>query len=629
LARLGVADLTADMLLRGGTSKRSALALAKEIDFVGGTLAANSTYEASILSCSVLARNASTCLSIIPDVVIKPAFSSQEMGAVWQGKIAEVRSRIDDAGQLASAHAQNLLWGNEHVRGWLPSETRLASITRDDLLTWHKTWFAPNNSILVVTGDFDVAKMKTSVQSAFASWKRSTIPPTPKYASPSLSGSKIRLVDKPGQTQTQIRIGQFGISHDDPVFFDSLVWNFVLGSGDFSSRLMKVVRVQGGKTYGASTSFDRNIDRGSIVTSTFTRNAEAIATAKLLLGEISKMASQGPTAAEVTKAISNIAGSYAIRFQSAADVGSAFLSAELHGFGREYVENYATRVGAVDAESSKRAAARVLDPKNFIMVLVGDAKDLEPQLKAAGWQYEKVSYTDAIGPELTLAPIIVDAKAQAAAKVILDGALAAKGGDKIRYLKSIRLTANGTTLISGQQAKVDISRTLVLPDKMRMDATLDLGQKVKIAIGLSGSVGWNQGPSGTLDIGDAERASIEFERWRDPELLLTRHLDGKTVIAPMSDEKIDGRGHATVRMTSPQGVNVTLYIDRASKMLTRVSFEEGGNISVDDFADYKSYDGVLIANKRVSTSAGRTTTLTITKVEINPVVDGAIFARPQ
>jgi hypothetical protein len=64
-------------------------------------------------------------------------------------------------------------------------------------------------------------------------------------------------------------------------------------------------------------------------------------------------------------------------------------------------------------------------------------------------------------------------------------------------------------------------------------------------------------------------------------------------------------------------------------MLTRVSFEEGGNISVDDFANYKSYDGILIANKRVSTASGRTTTLTITKVEINPVVDASIFGRPK
>jgi zinc protease len=618
------------MLLRGGTTKRNTLAIAKEIDFVGGTMAANSTYEATVLSCSVLARNAKTCLSLMPEVITKPAFASAEMAAVWQGKIAEVRGRIDDAGQLATAHAQNLLWGNEHVRGWLPSEARTSSITRDDLITWHKTWFVPNNALLVVTGDFNPTQMKASLQTAFGGWKKATVPPTPKYATPSLSGSKIRLVDKPGQTQTQIRIAQFGIAHDDPMFFESLVWNYVLGSGDFSSRLMNVVRVKGGKTYGANTTFDRNIDRGSLVTSTFTRNTEAVATAKLLLGEIAKMAGQGPTTDEVSKAVANIAGGYSVRFGSAADVGAAFLGADLHGFGREYLENFALRVATVDVASSKRAAARILDPKNYVMVMVGDAKDLEPLLKSAGWIYEKVSYTDAIGPELTVAPIVVDAKAASAAKAILDSALAAKGGaDKLRAVKSLRLSATGTTLLQGQRANVSISRTLVLPGKMRMDATIDLGpQKVNVAVGLDGNKGWNQNPGGIADINDAELASVEFERWRDPEFILTRHLDGKAVVAPLSDEKIDGKGHAVVRMTSPQGVNVTLYIDRNSKMLSRVSFEEGGAVSIDDFSEYKAYDGIQIANKRVSTSAGRTTTLNLTKVEVNPAVDDKIFVRP-
>src|SRR6185295_13220975 len=105
--------------------------------------------------------------------------------------------------------------------------------------------------------------------------------------------------DKPGQTQTHIRIAQYGIKHQDSKFWDTLVWNYALGGGGFNSRLTKVVRVQGGKAYGASSSFDRNIDKGSFVVSTFTRNAEALATTKLMLGEIAKMAKDGPTEEEV------------------------------------------------------------------------------------------------------------------------------------------------------------------------------------------------------------------------------------------------------------------------------------------------------------------------------------------
>src|SRR5262249_39438459 len=154
--------------------------------------------------------------------------------------------------------------------------------------------------------------------------------------------------------------------HDDARFFDTLVWNYILGGGAFSSRLMKVVRVEGGKTYGASSSFDRNADKGSFIAQTFTRNKEAVATTKLITNEIAKMAKDGPTQTEVDNAVANLAGSYAMRYQSANDLGSALVGAELHGFGMEYLTNYPIAVGKVDVEAAKRAAREILDPKNYV-----------------------------------------------------------------------------------------------------------------------------------------------------------------------------------------------------------------------------------------------------------------------
>jgi zinc protease len=629
LSRLGLADLTADMLIRGGTTKHDSLSLAKAIDFVGGSMSANAGYEASILSCTVMAKNLRTCMELLPEVAMKPAFASTEMAPVWQAKIAEIRRRLDDASLLAAAHVQNLLWGSDHVRGWIPSEPQITATTRDDLIVWHKTWFVPNNAVLVVSGDVKAATMKADLEKAFGSWKKSPVPPTPKYATPSLSGIRVRLVDKPGQTQTQIRIGQMGIAHDDPQFFDSMVWNYILGSGDFSSRLMNVVRVKGGKTYGANSAFDRNLDRGSFVASTFTRNAEAMATAKLVIDEIAKMAKEGPSADEVAKATANIAGSYSVRFQSAADVGNAILNAELHGFSPEYVSGYGPRIAAVTAASAAQAASKVLDPRNYVVVMVGDAKDLEPQLKAAGWRYEKVAYTDPIGPEVIEAPMQIDPKAAAAGKAVLDSALAAKGGEaKLRAIKTMKMSASGTTLVQGQTAKLDVARIMVLPDKMRIDATLDLGQKVEISIGIDGNKGWNKDPSGLTDIQTDALAAVAFERWRDPEFILLRHLEKGTAVAPLSDDKINGRGHAVLRMTSPMGVNVTIFVDRETKLISRIAFEEGGAVSVDDFSDYRLVNGIMVAHSRVSIAPGRTTTLKLTKIEFDQAVDPAVFAKP-
>jgi zinc protease len=637
-ARLGVSELTADMLVKG-TRRHDALALAKAIDFVGGTIAADATYEATLVSCSVLARNTKTCLQLLPEMITQPTFPEAELGKVREQAIAQVRQRLDDAGALANAHEQNLLWGNDHIRGWVDSEASISALKREDLIAWHKAWFVPANAILVVSGDVDAKKLKGDLERSFGRWAKGAVPPSPSYKEPGLSGSRIRLVDKPGQTQTHIRVAEFGIKHDDPRFFDTLVWNYALGGGAFSSRLMKVVRVEGGKTYGASSSFDRNMDKGSFVVQTFTRNAEAVNTTKLLLGEIAKMAKDGPTQAEVDAAIANIAGGYGMRFQSASDVGAALIGAELHGFGKEYLSNYPLAVGAVDVAAAKRAAHEILDPKDYVVVMVGDAKDLEPLLKQAGWRYEKVAFTDPVSPEAPRVEAPVDPKAAAAARRLVDEAIAAKGGKaKLAAIKAFKMTAAGETTMGPQTVKVETERTFVLPDKMRIDATLvGLG---KVVIGVDGKKGWQQAPNPKtgktmiVDIGAADLMQIEFERWREPELILLKAADPAAKLRPAPDEVIDGKPQAVVKIASPlPTVDVAIYIDKATKLVTRTSYIDSASASAetDEFSDYRAVNGIKIAHKRVSSATGqgaRKTTLQLESVEIDPKIDPKVFAKP-
>ncbi|MDB4962611.1 MAG: peptidase domain protein [Myxococcales bacterium] len=636
-ARLGVAELTADMLVKG-TKKRDALALAKTIDFVGGTIAADATYEATLVSCSVLARNTRTCLELMPEMVTQPSFPDPELAKVRERHLGTIRQRLDDAGALAAAHVQNLLWGNEHVRGWVDSEQSVAAIKREDLIAWHKSWFVPGNAMLVITGDVDSKKLKGDLERSFGRWAKGPTPPSPTFKEPGLSGSRIRLVDKPGQTQTHVRIAQYGIKHDDPRFFDTLVWNYSLGGGGFSSRLTKVLRVQGGKTYGASSSFDRNLDRGSLVAQTFTRNAEAVATTKMILGEIEKMAQQGPSQDEVSAAIANIAGGYGMRFQSATDVGAALIGAELHGFGKEYLANYPLAVGKVDVASAKRAASEILTPKAFVVVMVGDAKDLEPQLKKEGWRYEKVAFTEPVTPPLVEPAAPVDPKVLAAAHKVIDDALAAKGGKaKLAAIKGFKMVAVGTTPIGPQNAPVETERIFLLPDKMRIDATLSLQQKVKVVIGINGKTGWQMAPDqttgkiGVNDISAADIQMIDFERWREPELILLKAADPAAKLTPAPDENIDGKPHSVIKLASPFAVDVAIYIDKKTKLVSRMTYSVGGNAEVNDFSDYKPISGVQIAHRRKSSGTGKgggITDLELKTVEIDPKIDPKVFDKP-
>ncbi|HTR51738.1 MAG TPA: pitrilysin family protein [Kofleriaceae bacterium] len=633
-ARLGVSDATANMLVKG-SKRHDASGLAKAIDFVGGTITADATFEATIVSCSVLARDLATCLDLVPDIVVQPTFPDAELKKVQDQMLGLVRQRVEDSGALANQHAQNLLWGNDHVRGWMDSELSVGALHRDDLIAWHRDWFVPNNSVLVIAGDVDAKKLKPQLERAFGDWKTKPLPPAPKYHEPGLSGIRIRLVDRPGATQTHIRIGQLGIRHDDPRYFDALVWNYALGGSGLGSRLSKALHASNLKAFGASTSFDHNFERGSFVVQALARSSDALASTKVLLAEVAKMQKDGPTQDEIDAAIANIAGGYGLRFEASSDLGAQLLGASLHGFSNEYVTKFPQMVQAVTLASAKQSAADVLDPHDYVLVLVGDAKDLEPQLQKEGWRYEKVAFTDPITPEVKQPEGPVDPKVAAATHKLLEEALAAKGGKKLNAMKAFHWHAAGTTSTGPQAVPVEVDRTFVLPDKMRIDATLDMqGKKAQVIVAVDGKVGWQQQPDQTGapqlgDLGPEELPGIDFERWREPELILVKALDPSAKIMPAADETIDGKPQAVVRLPAPvPGLDVVIYIDRKTKMVSRLGFSDGRTNQADDFSDYHEVSGIQIAFKRKSTGGGRTTELTLSKFEVDPKLDTTTFAKP-
>lgn len=633
-ARLGVSELAADMLVKG-TRVRDAAGLARAIDAVGGTIAADSTFEATLLSCSVLARSAGSCFELLSEMVTQPTFPEAELDALRASLTAKIQQRVDDPATLASAHAQNLLWGNDHVRGWVNSQQSIGSIRRDDLVAWHRAWFVPGNAILVVTGDVDARRVRGDLERTFGAWRKAPVPPAPTFPEPGLSGTRIRLVDKPGVTQTQIRIAQFGIKHDDPRFFDTLVWNHALG-GSQASRLARVVRDRG---YVAGSGFDRNVDRGSFVASTAARNADAVAVTKAMIAEIARLAKDGPTQDEVGNAIIGITGGYGLRFQTASDFGASLVTAELHGFGQEYLSNFPVAVAQVSVADAKRAAGEILDPKDYVVVLVGDAKDLEPALTKEGWRYEKVAFTDPISAPYVPPEVPVDAKSAAAAKKLIEDALAAKGGKaRLAAIKGFKLSAVGTTVISGTALPVDITRVFIVPDKMRIDATLKpkgAPADVLVSVAVSGKTGWQRGPDGqsgkyaVVDITGNALATVDFERWREPELILLKAAEPDAKLVPLADDTIDGRPCSVVKLRSPFGdIGLDLYIEKKTKMIARMSFSDGGNVETDDFSDYRDVGGIKIAHRRATNGGGRSTTLEVKSVELDPKTEPTLFDKP-
>ncbi|MCP4446977.1 MAG: insulinase family protein, partial [Myxococcales bacterium] len=633
---VGLAEFTAQSMTRG-TKSRDAARIAKEVEAVGAELQATSSYEATLLSCKSLSRDMRTCLSVLPDIVMNANFPQSEVDLVRRNLLASIRQRLDDAGKLASAHFQSALWGDEHARGWVMSSGTIEAISRDDLLSWHKAQVIPNNSVLAVSGDFDAKKLRANLERAFGRWRKAEIPPTPAITVPESQGLKIRLVSKPGQTQSHIRIGHLGIAHGDPDFYATLAFNYTLGGGGFSSRLMKVVRSAEGKAYTASSSFDRNREVGAFVAATFTRSAETVATIKLVQGVIAEMASSGPSSEEVVAATTNISGSYAMRFETASNFASALLAADLHGFNDAYVSRYPQSVAAVTPKQAAKAAARVLDTVNGVLVIVGDAETVGPQLAAAGWGFETVAFSEPVSNWERAKPRnsgteSASPKEVAAAVQLLDQALSVKGGaKKLAALKSFHWIGDAVLNLPDQQMAAIVEKHYSAPDKLRLDMVIGEGQ-VKIVTALKGRAGWalEDSPRGkqVRDFTAPELAALSNQLWQDSELVLLRHQDQGARIRPLGERAVGGKMAVAIGVTRADEHSVTLLIDAKSKLLLGMDYANQGMKTSERFSNYRKVSGLQVAHTRTTKGPQVDLTVKLSKFEVGRPVPTTLFTKP-
>ena len=260
----------------------------------------------------------------------------------------------------------------------------LAALTRQDLTTfWHRA-AQPAQATLIVAGALTDEGALALAKTNFAVWQTpaaADFSPIPEpSAPPNPSPTRILLMDWPGASQSELRIGGLGIVTRDP---DKPVANLV-GSyfgGSFGSRLMKAIRVQKGATYGASGGFEANRFTGCFVMHTFTKTSSTADTVRAALTEIRGLVERPPTAEELSLHKRYFLGSAAARFETPEQIASQLAHAALNGLPLDYLQQSLATIGSATASQCEAFARRLVDPGHLVIVVVGDAtlvaKDLE------------------------------------------------------------------------------------------------------------------------------------------------------------------------------------------------------------------------------------------------------------
>jgi predicted Zn-dependent peptidase len=264
----------------------------------------------------------------------------------------------------------------------MPSGTRedVERITANDVRSFWRTWYRPNNATLIIAGDLTVPEALAKATAAFGSWSRGTLPAIRSVTAPAASPTTITLIDKPRAAQSSFRIGGIGVARNTPDYYALQVMNTALG-GSFTSRLNQNLRETKGYTYGASSGFAMRREAGP-----FTARAEVVAAktdSALLefLHELTAIRTPMP-AAELAKTKTYLQLSYAERFETSGDLAREIAALVPVGIPLSSLRQYQSRMAAVTRRDVQRVAQRHLNPASLVIVIAGDTTSLAPALRA-------------------------------------------------------------------------------------------------------------------------------------------------------------------------------------------------------------------------------------------------------
>ena len=379
--KLGVASLTAAMLDEGAGT-RSALEIADAVDFLGALLTTSSSFDASAVRLNVPVARLRDALPIVADVALRPTFPQKDLDRLRQDRLTSLLQARDDPASIADMAYQRLLFGTTSRYGTesIGTTATLKALTQEDLRAFHAARYTPSNAALIVVGDVRMDEVLPLLEQQFGGWKGEAQPRVTIAASKQRARRDIYIVDKPGAEQSQIRIGWIGVPRSTPDYFPIVVMNTILG-GSFTSRLNQNLRETHGYAYGASSRFDMRRFAGPFTASAGVQTDKTAEAVREFFNELEGI--RKPISAdELTKAKNYLAFGFPADFETTGDLSRRIEEMIVYRLPENYFSQYVAQIQAVTPAGAQKAALTHVQPDRFAVVVVGDAKTIEPPLRA-------------------------------------------------------------------------------------------------------------------------------------------------------------------------------------------------------------------------------------------------------
>ncbi|MXP25735.1 insulinase family protein [Altererythrobacter indicus] len=388
-ASAGTQSMMMDMLMEG-TTTRSAIQIAEEQERLGASLSTGASLDNSTVMLTALTSNLAPSLELMADVTRNPAFAASEVDRVKGQRLADIAQAEASPFGLAQRAMGPILYGDHHPYGTvgaLGTTAVVEALSPAILEQAHAKWLRPDLARITVVGDVTMAELKPQLEKVFGQW---AVPASAKPVK-DLTGAipsaqqRIIMIDRPNSPQSVLYFGRvLPITGHDKGLEALDLANEVIGNG-FLSRLNSDLREDKGWTYGISSAITDSMGPRAFKVATPVQADRTGDSIKLILADMAAFPAKDPVNEVELQRVTegNIRG-LPNRFQTNGQVLGAIIENTEFGRPDDYYTKLPAIYEAIDGAAIDTAASTYLQPGKMVIVVVGDRKVVEPQLKDLG-----------------------------------------------------------------------------------------------------------------------------------------------------------------------------------------------------------------------------------------------------
>ena len=353
----GLSHFIEHMLFKG-TQQRSAMQIAEEMDAIGGQVNAFTSKECTCYYAKVIDEHFEKALDLLSDMLLHASFNPQDLEKERSVILEEIAMTEDTPEDLVYELLSAAYFGDHALaRPILGPAEVIRSVTREQILAFHRRHYRPDNTVLAVAGGYELDQLRELAGRYLGAW---AAPAQAQKAEPFAGCAQQVRIKRKDIEQVHVCLGYEGIATGADEAYPMAVFNNIFGGG-MSSRLFQKIREEMGAAYSVYSYPTSYPDCGVYAIYAGTSIQQAQQVVDEIRRQVDRFLADGFTDREFTQARDQLKGGYILGLESTSSRMSALgRSKLLLGYANE-IDEVIRRIERVTPQDVMSVARRILE----------------------------------------------------------------------------------------------------------------------------------------------------------------------------------------------------------------------------------------------------------------------------